>query len=256
MSLRELRKKAFLIVEPSSSYKDPHFVFDIFIIILIIVNVLALILESVPEFLDEIETEAFVFEVFSVVVFTIEYLIRIWTTVEKPGYEHPVSGRLKWMMRPIAIVDLLAILPFYLPFVGIDLRFIRVFRTLRIIRIFKIARYTNAFDTIKTVLKNKKEEIMISVLFVFILLIVASTFMYYAERDAQPDVFGTIPEALWWGVVTLTTVGYGDTVPVTVLGKILAGIISLMGIGLIALPTGILASGFSEEVRKNRSEGH
>ena len=146
--MREIRKKAFLIVEPTSSYRDPHFAFDVFIIILIIVNVLALIFESVPEYLEKYETEAFIFEVFSVVVFSLEYLLRIWTTVEKPGFEHPIKGRIKWMIRPIALVDLLAILPFYLPFIGVDLIFLRVFRTRRIIRIFNIARSTNAFDTI------------------------------------------------------------------------------------------------------------
>ncbi len=251
--MRNLRERAFRMVEPSSSYKDPNFAFDAFIIILILLNVLALILQSVPEYDRDFGSFFYYFEIFSVVVFTFEYLVRLWTIVEKVGFENQVWGRLKWVRRPIALIDLFAILPFYLPFVGVDLRFLRIFRTLRIIRIFKIARYTSAFDLIRKVFAEKKEEIFISVLFIFVLLIVASTFAYYAERDAQPDDFGTIPKALWWGVITLTTVGYGDTVPITLLGKILGGVISLLGIGLFALPTGILASGFSEEIGKRKN---
>lgn len=252
--MRDLRKKAFKLVEPSSSMKDPNFAFDSLIIILILLNVLAIILESVPEFYESHAPLFFWFEIFSVIIFTFEYLMRLWTIVEKPGFEDPLRGRIKWVFRPIALIDLFAILPFYLPFVGVDLRFLRIFRTLRIIRIFKIARYTTAFDLIKRVFNEKKEEILISVLFIFVLLIVVSTLVYYAEKDAQPEVFGTIPRALWWGVITLSTVGYGDAIPITTLGKVLGGIISLLGIGLFALPTGILASGFSEEIGKRKQK--
>ena len=252
--MRDLRQRAYRIVEPSASIKDPNFAFDVLIIVLILLNVVAIILESVPEFYDTHGPLFFYFEIFSVFVFTIEYLLRFWTIVEKVGYENPIKGRIKWMVRPIALIDLFAILPFYLPFIGVDLRFLRIFRTLRIIRIFKIARYTTAFDLIKRVFREKKEEILISVLFIFVLLIVVSTLVYYAEREAQPEVFGTIPRTLWWGVITLSTVGYGDAIPITTMGKILGGVISLLGIGLFALPTGILASGFSEEIGKRKQK--
>jgi voltage-gated potassium channel len=188
-----------------------------------------------------------------VIVFSIEYLLRLWTIVEKKGYDDPIKGRIRFVFSPMALIDLLAILPFYLPFLGIDLRFLRILRIFRIFRLLKMARYSSAFTMIKSVLKDKKEELLVTLLFIIIILVIISTLMFYIERDAQPEVFGSIPKSLWWGVVTLTTVGYGDIYPVTALGKILGGIITLLGVGLIALPSGILASGYTEQIQKSKN---
>ena len=251
----EMRKLFFKLVEPTDDKHDKYHYFDVFIMTLIFLNVLAIILASDRNINAHFGTFFKHFEIFSVLIFTIEYLLRLWTIVEKDRFKKPILGRIKFMATPMAIVDLLAILPFYLPFVGIDLRFLRILRIFRIFRLLKMARYSSAFSMIKGVLREKKEELMVTLMFILIILVIISTLMFYVERDAQPDTYGSIPKAIWWGVVTLTTVGYGDVYPITVWGKILGGIITLLGIGLIALPSGILASGYTEQINRRKKEG-
>lgn len=251
-----MRKRFYKLVEPSTKKGDKDHYFDIFIMTLIILNVMAFILATDQTIGNRYSSFFNLFEIFSVVIFTIEYLLRLWTCVENPKYQHPITGRIKFMFSPMAIVDLLAILPFYLPFVGVDLRVLRILRTFRIFRLFKMARYSSALVMIRNVLKEKKEELLVTLAFIIIILVIISTLMFYVERDAQPDAFGSIPKALWWGVVTLTTVGYGDIYPITVYGKILGGIITLLGIGLIALPSGIIASGYTEQIQKRKKDKH
>lgn len=162
-------------------------------------------------------------------------------------------GRLKFMLTPLALVDLFAILPFYLPIlIPLDLRFLRVLRLIRIFRLFKLGRYSDALKLMGRVIKAKKAELFITLFIVFILLILSSSILYYVENETQPEVFSSIPSAMWWGISALTSVGYGDAYPMTPLGKFLGAIISLLGIGLIAMPTGILGAGFVEEIRKKR----
>jgi len=245
-----LRKRLFKIVEPTDNPKDINRYFDIFIMSLILLNVLAIILESEPVIRASLSTFFRGFECFSVLVFSIEYVIRIWTIVENRSYQSPVLGRLKFVISPMAIIDLLAILPFYLPFVGVDLRVLRILRLFRFFRIIKMARYTKAFTMVRDVFREKKEELLVITVFISILLVLLSTIMYYLEGHVQPEIFGSIPRSLWWGIITLTTVGYGDAVPVTAFGQLFGGIVALLGIGFIALPTGILASGFSEQISK------
>jgi voltage-gated potassium channel len=153
----------------------------------------------------------------------------------------------------MALVDLFAILPFYLPFIiPFDLCALRALRLVRLFRLFKMSRYVEALTTLDDVIKAKKEELAVTLAMILILLILASSAMYIAETDAQPDKFPNIPATLWWGVVTLTTIGYGDIYPVTPLGKVIGGLIAFLGIGLFALPAGILAAGFAEEVQKTK----
>jgi voltage-gated potassium channel len=154
----------------------------------------------------------------------------------------------------MALIDLIAILPFYLPMLlPIDLRFMRAIRLVRLLRVFKLSRYSNAFSTLYNVLRAKKEDLFITAFLVSVLLVVASSLMYFIENKGQPEVFSSIPASLWWGVATLSTVGYGDAYPVTVLGKFLGAIIALLGIGMFALPAGILGSGFVEEIQKKKA---
>lgn len=250
-----MKKRIHKILAVSTQKGDLSWYFDIFIISLIILNVLAIILESVESLRVAYKVYFILFERVSVAVFTVEYLLRIWTADLIPRYKEPVSGRIKYMLSPLAVIDFLAILPFYLPYIGVDLRLLRALRIFRIFRLFKIARYVEALTFINAVFKKKKEELIISLIFVMILLLLSSTLMYYVENEAQPDQFSSIPETMWWGIATLTTVGYGDMYPITPLGHFLGGIIAIIGIGLFALPTGILASGFSEEItQRNRSE--
>jgi voltage-gated potassium channel len=153
----------------------------------------------------------------------------------------------------MALIDLFAILPFYLPMViVIDLRFLRILRLARILRIFKIQRYNNSLSLISSVIDNRKEELIVTLFITFLLLLLASSIMYFVETNSQPESFPNIIASFWWAIATLTTVGYGDVYPVTVIGKILSGIIALLGIGIVALPTGIISSGFIEEMNKGK----
>ncbi len=229
--------------------------FDIFIMTLILLNVAAVILETVDSVHDQYEIYFEYFEYISVFVFTIEYLGRLWTCTYFEKYRHPVWGRIKFIFSFMAIVDLLAIMPFYLPlFFSIDGRILRVLRLFRIVRIFKMGRYSTAFNMIVTVVTKRKEELLVTLTIVFVMLILASSLMYYVENEAQPEVFRSIPETMWWGVATLTTVGYGDVYPITGLGKVLGAFIAILGVGIFALPAGIIASGFEAEISKRMRE--
>ncbi len=180
----------------------------------------------------------------------------MWSCTADEKFRHPLFGRIKYFFTPFAIVDLLAILPFYLPrLISVDLRFLRALRLIRLFRVLKMARYNDAIATLKNVILKKREELMVTVFTVFIFLILLSSAVYLVENPVQPDVFPDIPTAMWWGVVTMTTVGYGDIYPITALGRIFAAIVSILGVGLFALPAGFLASGFSEEIqKKNRKK--
>lgn len=169
-------------------------------------------------------------------------------------YSGIVTGRLRFIIKPLPVIDLLAILPFYLSFVPIDLRFIRVFRLFRIFRVAKLGRYSSSVRLLGRVVRNKKEELVITGMVMILLVVLTSSFMYFAENEAQPNKFPDIPTTMWWSVVTLTTVGYGDVYPVTGTGKFFAAIIAILGIGMFALPTGILGAGFVEEIQKRRSK--
>lgn len=174
-----------------------------------------------------------------------------------PRFQHPVSDRLRYILTPMAIVDLLAVLPFYLPLLGVDLRSLRILHVFRIFRVVTISRYISAMSVIASVFWSKKEELSLSIIFAGFLLVIVSAIMYYVENAAQPETFSSILLTMWWGIATLTTVGYGDMYPVTPLGHLLGGAVALIGIGLFALPTGILASGFSDELsRRKMLPGH
>jgi len=230
-------------------------IFDIFIIVLIILNILAVILETVQSIYSSAPHLFRSFEIFSVIVFTIEYALRVWTCTVNEEYKRPISGRIRFILSPIALIDLFAFLPFYIPMIiPLDLRFLRAFRLLRLIRVLKIGRYSEAVRLFGRVLNAKKAELFTAIFVIFVLLIVSSSLLYYVEHGAQPDKFSSIPEAMWWGVVTLTTVGYGDIYPITPFGKFLASIISLLGIGLFAMPAGILSAGFVEEIKTKKLE--
>ena len=226
--------------------------FDVFIISLIVLNVLAFVLQSVQS-IDRLCPRFFyAFEVISVLIFTVEYVLRVWSCTLSPKYAHALKGRLRFMVTPLAVVDLLAVLPFYLPFLGLDLRFIRVIRLFRLFRVAKLGRYSQALQAFGRVLSAKRGELVVTLFILVLLLLFASSLVYYAERDTQPHVFSSIPAAMWWAVCTLTTVGYGDVYPLTALGKIAASVVAVLGIGLFALPAGILGSGFVEEIQNRK----
>jgi len=245
-----LRLLVFNLLNPVHSGRQAARYIELFLLSLIFVNIMALILESVASLNAEYGGIFFFLEFFSIMIFTIEYVLRVWSSIEDPLYKNPVTGRIRYAFSTMAIIDLLAILPFYLAYLPIDLRFIRIIRLFRLFRLLKIVRYLVALNLIQTVLREKKEQIYLSVMLIAFLLIIISTLMFYTENEAQPTVFSSIPASMWWGIETLTTVGYGDMLPVTSLGKILGGMISVLGIGLFALPAGILSSGLTEHLQK------
>jgi voltage-gated potassium channel len=229
---------------------------NLFLVGIIVLNSLAIVLHSVPSlsrnrFYDRLFLD---FEVFSAFVFTVEYLLRVWSCVENPRYADGWRGRLRYLFSFLGLIDLLATLPFYLTAFGVDLAIVRMFRVFRLFRLFQTSRYAHALKVIQSVLKETKEELILSLSFIVFALIVASSMMYYLEHAAQPTKFSSIPASLWWGVITMTTTGYGDMYPVTTWGRIFGGLFSILGVVLFALPTGILTSGFIEQLRRTKGK--
>lgn len=249
MNLRKRVDEIVTIAKPGDTLSKA---FDIFIVALIALNVAALILQSVKS-IDAVCPRLFsIFELVSVIIFTVEYVARLWSCVEKPAYSRPLRGRLRFAVTPLAMIDLLAILPFYLPFTGLDLRFLRILRMMRIFRLAKLGRYSQSLQILSRVMAAKKEQLLCAVFVLVLLVIVAASLLYYAENPVQPETFSSIPASMWCTVATITTVGYGDIFPKTVMGKAMASIIAVLGIGMFALPTGILGAGFVEEVGRNQ----
>lgn len=226
-----------------------------FIYGLIILNVLAIILISYKEIRTAYGQVLEYFEIFSVVIFSIEYILRFWTADLEYKQGAKLSKKIKFSTSTYGLIDLLAILPFYLPLIfPFDLRVLRILRLFRLLRIFKLGRLSKSMKTITSVLKETKSELAITLFVAVILLILSSTLMFHFENEAQPEKFENIGQALWWSVATLTTVGYGDVYPITGIGKFLSAIIALIGIGFVALPTGILSSAFIERVQTDKKK--
>ncbi|MCX7937193.1 MAG: ion transporter [Chlorobi bacterium] len=223
---------------------------DLALLALIFLNVAAGILETVSSIHERWGWILWWFDAFSVAVFSGEYVLRVWACTADRRYRHWLWGRLRFMGTPLAIVDLLAIAPFYLPllFPHLDLRFLRILRLT--FRLLRIIRYSHTLSIFITVAKTERREIAASISVLLILVVLASSLMYYIEHPHQPDKFPDIPSAMWWAIITLTTVGYGDVYPLSPVGKILGGVVALMGIGLVALPTAILSSGFIRELQR------
>lgn len=247
-----VRKRIFEIIEKGDKDDQISRYFDVFIMSLIIMSVMSIIIESFDKAVLNFGSQLNGFEVFSISIFTIEYGLRLLTS----DFAFPSKSKLKSLIRyiisPMAIIDLLAILPMYLPMIiAIDLRFLRILRLTRLLRVFKLNRYTKSLSLLNRVLKREKEQLIVTIFITTLLLLMASSIMYYLEHDAQPESFPNIISSLWWAIATLTTVGYGDIYPVTTLGRLLSGFIAVLGIGLVAMPTGIISAGFLAELDKN-----
>lgn len=243
---RKIKQRTFDILEIAKPGDIASRVFDFGIIVLIALNTLMVIIDTfeIPEGFKEFLN---VFEVVSVIIFTAEYILRLWTADMFHPDKKPFWARLRYAVSFMALIDLFAIIPFYLPYlIPIDLRVLRTFRVIRIFRLFKVNRYTNSLSTIGRVIKNKAHQLISSILVVSVLIIIASVIMYNVEHEAQPEVFENAFSGIWWAIATLTTVGYGDIFPVTVVGKIISAVIAVLGIGLVAVPTGIISAGFME----------
>ncbi len=248
----KLRKRTAEVLEQGRYNDRLSKTVNLLLILLITLNVAAITLESVDRIYARYETAFWLFELFSVAIFTIEYLARVWSSIdlEESGDARPIVGRIRYMLTPIALVDLLAILPFYLSlYVSMDLRFLR---GLRLLRLFKLTRYSPALGALLDVIQQEAEALVAAFVVLLIILVMSAAGIYILENELQPEVFGSIPDSMWWAIVTLTTVGYGDTVPVTTLGKMFGGLIGLLGIGMIAIPAAIMASGFAENIHSRK----
>lgn len=230
--------------------------FETLVIFLIIGSIIVVVLESVP--LSPLGYEIVsILNISSIIVFTIEYFIRLWVSDLMYPKLNPVQARIKYALTPMALVDLLAIIPFYMPFLfPFDLRTIRMIRLVKIFRIFNLNQYTHGFYIILSVLRDRSAQLISSLFVVTILILMSAITMYNIENAAQPTVFKSALSGIWWAVCTLTTVGYGDIYPITFMGKFFAAIISLLGIGLVAIPTGIISSGFIEATNKEHNKEH
>ena len=228
---------------------------ELFIIILILLNVFVIIVSTVDSLYEQYEKFFTGFEVFSVAIFTIEYLLRLIFVPKNKGHANPLINRLQYIVSPLAVIDLLALLPFYLPFLfAVDLRVLRGLRLFRLVRILKLTRYSRAIKIIRNIVNAKQEELIIASSLGLVLLLFWSSLMYFLERQTQPEAFASIPHAMWWGVATLTTVGYGDITPMTALGKVCGALTAISCVGLFALPAGILASGFTGAISQVNKE--
>jgi voltage-gated potassium channel len=248
---KKIRQRIYEVLEKSEEEgkknKKSYTVFNTALTVLICLNIIAVIVASIDDIYDKYKQLFNYFEYISIAIFTIEYLLRIWTA----SCQSP-KPKIPYFCSFYGIVDLLAILPFYLPFVfGIDLRILRVFRLFRVV---KLLRYNTPFDLIAKVLKNERTKLFTTIFIMVILILFASSMMYFFFFFSQQDMFPNIPATLWWAVATLTTVGYGDTYPITVLGKLLGGIIAVLGIGLVGLPSAIIASGLIQEIRSRPAD--
>jgi voltage-gated potassium channel len=259
VSYTALRRRVYEVLEKARERDILSSLFDGFIVAVILANMLAVVLESFAALSSRYAGIFYWFEVGSVAVFSAEYLLRLWTCDFLRPHSKKLAALLLFIVSPIGLIDVAAVMPFYLPLlIPIDLRFVRMLRLVRFLRLFKLSRYARSVAMVGKVLTERRDELMVAVLLSGILLLVAATMMFYIESSIQPDAFPNILATMWWAVATLTTIGYGDVFPLTGWGRLLSGIIAILGIGLVALPTGIISGGFIEELtrrRRQREEG-
>ena len=251
-----LRHRFFLVLEMRSHRdKKAAWAFSWLLTLMVLSNVLAVMLESVPSIEHQYGTLLAFFDMFSVVFFTVEYLLRIWTAAERNPQKHASDIRRRWayVLSFHGLVDLLAILPFFLQALlpGLDLRFLRV---IRIMRILKLSHYSTALEDLLASIYAERDAFISALYLLALSILITSCLMYFAEHALQPDKLGTIPDAMWWSIVTITTVGYGDVTPVSNWGKVIGAFTALSGVFTVALLTGIVASAFATRVRTHELE--
>ncbi len=247
-----LRQRVYRMLEKPDPSRFSSRLASAFLTTLILVNVAAAVLQSVETLAERYSVQFASLEGLSLVVFSLEYFARLWSAGIDPGYRG-LRGLFRFARRPIMMIDAAATFPSIL-FPALDLRTLRLLRVFRLLRGLKLARHSKGLQIILSVLRSRRDQLMLCVGFTGMLVVFAASVMYYAEHEAQPEAFSSIPAAMWWAVCALTTVGYGDVVPQTEIGRLLASVMSVLGIGLFALPAGILASGFDAELNKARRQ--
>lgn len=250
---KKIKLRTYEILEVARPNDVASRVVDIALMTLILINVSLIIADTFDLPLAAIKI-ANTIEIVSVVIFSVEYLLRIWSADLKYPNLPPVLARLRFMVTFTAIIDLVSLLPSYISVISANFMVLRMLRVLRLLRAFKLNRYTHALRDIADVFKKKASQLISSMLVVAFLMLISAVLMYDAEHEAQPEVFENAFSGLWWAIVTVTTVGYGDVHPITVIGRVMGSIIAILGIALIAVPTGIITAGFSEQITHKNAE--
>jgi voltage-gated potassium channel len=245
-----LKKAIFNLIAYQDESKNS--IFNLLIFILIIISIILLIIESINDIYAEYRQYIDLLSKSIMTIFVFEYCLRVYIS----DLTHPASSKFKSILKFVfsfyGIIDLLALLPFLLPFLlRVDFRFIRILRIFKFFRILKLNRYMKSLLLIKEIIIDKKNELISTLILTFFMIFISGFLMYYIENPAQPEVFSNVLVSMWWSVATLTTVGYGDIYPITPMGKLVSGIISLLGIGVVALPTGLISVGYLERIKKD-----
>jgi len=245
-----VRRWLYILLEAGKTGDKPSAIFDVFMVTLILANVVAFAAETDVRIATAYGEQLRLFNAFSIAIFTVEYLIRLWVCVDHPAFRGLPKWRVRlgYSMTPQMLIDLIVILPFYLSFMfAVDLRFLRVFR---LFRFLMLARYSPALYTIGRVFKSERRAMLAALIVMSGMLIFSATGIYWLEHEVQPEAFGSIPMSMWWALATLTTVGYGDVVPLTTLGRFFGGLVMIFGLGMFAMPIAIVSSGFAREIHR------
>jgi len=237
------RESLFRILHKPLPFSRPARYLNYGLFALILINAIAVALETVPSIHQPNRALFFWLEAVSTSVFAVEYLLRLWVCVEQTRFSHPITGRLRYALQPLPLLDLIVVLTFFAP---VDVRFLRIFRIIRLLRVLHLDIYERSIHQMALAIHRRRHILLASVVLMLIAIFCSAALLYFAEHAAQPDKFSSIPETLWWSVVTLTTIGYGDVIPITPLGKLLAGMSVIFGIGIFALPAAILTAAVLE----------
>lgn len=249
-AIKRLRQRLYRQLDPQAWRGSGLSPLNVFLVIAILVATLSAIVQTEPSLSASYSKFFLTLELSLGTLFALEYLARLWTVLEREPHRSPFRVRLEHVLRPASLLDLFTVVVTLLPFVTINVMALRLIRLLRILRLAKLGRMSAALRLLYDVVKSRRYELGVTLALATTVLILGASALYWIEGDLQPAQFGSIPRALWWAVITLTTIGYGDAYPITAAGKIVAAIVAISGIGLIAMPTGILASAFSDAVRK------
>ena len=249
---RTFRQKVYSLLNPTPTSGELHHIIDHVIVISVLLSVVSIILETVPWIHDPFRWEFYSIEIVTVIIFSLEYIGRVYSCCELEKYQRSVVGRLKYMFTIGALIDLVAVLPFFIGLIfheAFDLRFLRVFR---LSRLLKLTRYTGTLNTMYKAIYRERRVLFAAAFMMILLVILTASLGFEFEHAAQPDKFDTIPDAMYWAVITLASVGYGDLTPITPMGKAMTVVISLIGIGIFAIPAGLMASAFTDQLRIDR----
>jgi len=254
MGLTEFRHKCYKQLEPTAWKRKGLSPVNHVLVYLIVIAVIEAVIDTEPAIANGREQLLNNIEFGIGLIFLVEYLARAWVAVDNPRFAKYRFPRLRYLVTPIAIIDLLAVIPALFAFGGAPSLVLRFFRVMRMFRLAKLGRTSKAFKLIQKAFVSKSQEFALILGMLSVTILIAGSLLYWAEGDAQPEKFGSIPRAMWWAIVTLTTVGYGDTFPITPLGKFLAGVIAILGVMLIALPTGLFAASFTEAMESEKEK--